>query len=181
MREILASAFILLAVSAASAADRKVAPGESIQAAVDNASSGDRILLGPGTYAERVYVPQGTNGLQFIGRSAVWEGFDGMDVGPCLTLGDSDDVVVKGIAFRNASGCVVGVGERAVLTKCEFRNSSDVAVSIMGDGTRVESCRFVGTTAAAALVGTKTVFRRTSCARPATVGACSWRGGVRGY
>lgn len=160
MRTILASAVVLLAASAAFAADRKVAPGESIQAAVDAASSGDRILLGPGTYAERVFVPHGTNGLQFIGRSSVWEGFDGMDVGPCLTLGDVDDVVVKGISFRNATGCVVGEGERVVVTKCSFRNSSEVAVSIAGDGTRVESCRFVGTTSAVALLGTQTVFRR---------------------
>lgn len=160
MREILASAVVLLAASAAFAADHRVAPGDSIQAAVDVASSGDRILLAPGTYTERVLVPQGTNGLQFIGRNSVWEGFDGVDVGPCLTLGDCDDVVVKGITFRNAIGFVVGAGERAVVTKCEFRNSLDVAVSIAGDATRVESCRFVGTTSAVMLYGTQTVVRR---------------------
>ncbi len=45
---------LALCASTASAADFVVAPSESIQAAIDLASAGDRILVQPGTYLERI-------------------------------------------------------------------------------------------------------------------------------
>ncbi|HII79038.1 MAG TPA: hypothetical protein HA261_01160, partial [Methanosarcina sp.] len=54
---ILSAFFILMAGSGiGTAAEIVVHPGESIQAAVDNASEGDTILVEPGTYDEKVVV-----------------------------------------------------------------------------------------------------------------------------
>jgi hypothetical protein len=50
----LASLLTLLLAPAASATDWTVTPGASIQSAINAASDGDRILIHPGTYAERI-------------------------------------------------------------------------------------------------------------------------------
>ena len=52
IRTLAVVALSLLATSTASAADYHVTPGQSIQAAIDAAVSGDRILVHPGTYQQ---------------------------------------------------------------------------------------------------------------------------------
>ena len=62
----------LLAVAApASAATITVAPGESIQAAVDAAAPGDTVVVQPGTYRETVVIT--TDGVSVRGEGAVLE------------------------------------------------------------------------------------------------------------
>ncbi|MFM7296429.1 MAG: hypothetical protein ACKO4Q_04305, partial [Planctomycetota bacterium] len=50
----LASILALLLAPTAFATDWTVVPGSSIQSAINAASNGDRILIQPGTYAERI-------------------------------------------------------------------------------------------------------------------------------
>jgi len=78
----LIAATTLVTVSAAQAAIHKVHPGESIQAALDVASSGDTVMVWPGTYEENV---GGTYGLRItkdnirlIGKSRRHRGENGM-------------------------------------------------------------------------------------------------------
>lgn len=59
---------VLVAAAPATAARRVVAPGESIQAAIDHASPGDRIVVLPGTYAENLLIT--TDRIRLLGRGA---------------------------------------------------------------------------------------------------------------
>ncbi len=52
--------FLLVSISGiGTAAEIIVQPGNSIQAAVDNASSGDTIIIKPGTYTENINITKG--------------------------------------------------------------------------------------------------------------------------
>jgi hypothetical protein len=153
---------VLASVTAAFAEDFVVGPNaeyETIQEAVDDASAGDRILIGPGTYFERVFVPDGRRGLQLIGRRAVWDGNQGSDRGDCLSI-EADDVVVKGITFRNGWRHVVAQADDLSVLNCTFRGSTGAAIAIDGSGARVESCRFAGTTFGVEISGAEVTIRR---------------------
>src|SRR6188768_1937085 len=68
------SLVLAAAAAPAFAADRKVPSADypTITAAVAAAQPGDRIVVGPGFYAENVVT--NVANLQFIGKKAVWDG-----------------------------------------------------------------------------------------------------------
>ena len=119
MRKTLAFAAILSAASGAWAADRKVgkgAPYTTIQSAVDAAAPGDRILVGPGVYYEKV--SSKTDRLQFIGKKAVWDGTVHGDPGTCLAA-SGDGISVQGFTFRNGQVQVSIDGARGLRLKMQ--------------------------------------------------------------
>jgi hypothetical protein len=125
------------------AADRSVGRGKqfaTIQAAVDAAQAGDRILISPGRYNENVVVT-GKAGLAFIGRrGVVWDGTSDADsVRDCLQF-TGDGLVVSGIEFRNGSVQVLVTGANAKVSRCIFVNSESDSVRAVGDGAKVERC-----------------------------------------
>src|SRR5690606_27061265 len=92
------------AAAASAAAVFTVAPGESIQAAIDRAEAGDRIEVKPGVYHESLTV-DGANvrlvGLRENGARAVLDGQG--------TLNDAvqvsgDGFVIEGFEIRNYQG-----------------------------------------------------------------------------
>lgn len=144
MRTLLALAAVVAAAQVAVAADLKVGKGkpfQTIQAAVDAAAPGDRILVGPGFYAENVVTT--TPGLQFIGKRAVWDGRTDTDSGDCL-YAEGDEIVVRGFTFRNGERHVVLRGDGALVTKCVSRNPDGHAVEVNGAYSRIENCRVAG-------------------------------------
>lgn len=126
-------------VEAQAGNDRTVSPGESIQAALDEAESGDTIIVKKGVYNEALVIR--TSGITLLGEK-------GATVSPgdsrteCEFFGDVDaiciaadfftredgridsrevisDVTVSGFAVRNVRGAGIGVvrGENITITK----------------------------------------------------------------
>ncbi len=105
---------ILCAPASATAASFKVNPGESIQAAVDLAAAGDKIIILPGTYTEThggaAAVRITKDGIKLIGKGNAKKGFviltpgpgnlDGILVQPDVAQPDIVKSMIKGITVQ---------------------------------------------------------------------------------
>lgn len=105
------AAATLVTVSAAEAAVHRVHPGDSIQAALDTASSGDTVLVEPGTYVENVGSIYGLriskDNIRLIGKSRRHKGESGK-----VRLVASGDIQTQG-----------GTGVYAAPVGCEYSAS----------------------------------------------------------
>jgi len=106
------AAATLVTAGVAEAAIHKVHPGESIQAALDAASSGDTVMVWPGTYEENV---GGTYGLRItkdnirlIGKSRRHRGENGMV--RLLASGEVQTQSGTGV-YAAPAGCEYNAGE----------------------------------------------------------------------
>lgn len=124
-------AFLLFRPSDARAADLVVTPGGSIQAAIDAASPGDRVLVAPGTYVEQ---------LDFKGKAIAVIGVkgphqtvvDGGGAGPVVRFANGETVtsrlqgftVTGGAATSGAGGVAVATGAAPAVEDCIIRNNS---------------------------------------------------------
>jgi hypothetical protein len=156
------AALTLFAAAPAALADTLKVPSEygTIQAAVDAAQSGDRVVIAAGNYTENVWVT-GKSDLEI--RGSGWP----VLLGPGALLrveAGSNGVLVRGLEFDNApiqvansSGVVLTKlrihdvataiatdnSGLVVISKCDFQDTSDEAiVDTDSDGFRVEKCRF---------------------------------------
>ena len=139
-------ALILLAKPAL-AADHKV-PSQfpTIGAAVAAALPGDRIMVGPGIYQENVVST--VSNLQFIGKSAVWDGtLTNGNAAACLTS-TGDVVSVQGFTFRAGPGSAPLVsltGNGCKVSKCsaqsrsQFRGAGGRFLKMTGNSNLVDS------------------------------------------
>lgn len=120
----------------------------SVQAAVDDAASGDTILIRPGTYHENVHVPSDKTGLSFIGESG-----DATEVvitdDRCASCDDGDG----GTWGTTGSASVTLDGDDFTAVDLTFENSYDeaangssqaVAVKVNGDRMVFDGVRFIG-------------------------------------
>lgn len=90
------------ALAAPAAADTiNVAPGESIQDAVDSADPGDRVVLLPGVHLE-TEVEVTTPDLEIVGRRATIDG-----QGDTAFFVDADGVTIRSIRFVNCGFAIV--------------------------------------------------------------------------
>lgn len=146
-KTLIATACVAALASAASAADLRVGVGQkyqTIQAAVDAAAAGDRIMVAKGVYSENV--TSNVDGLKFVGaKGAVWDGNIGAVAGVCLA-GNGKNLVVQGFAFRNGSGHVLISGDGARILNCTSSGASSAgdALRINGASGTVQSCSVVG-------------------------------------
>lgn len=150
MRNFVAIALVLAAAGPALAKDLRVGKGqtyESIQAAVDAAAPGDRIVVMPGVYPENVTVT--TERLVFLGKKAVWDGTRGPDdAGTCLS-GAGNGIVVQGFTFRAGTGHVDLQGDGIVVRNCVSSGAPGPAFRITGASARVERSTVRGAGSAA--------------------------------
>lgn len=112
---------VLLSVSSVQAGEWTVAPGVgTLQAAIDQASSGDTLVLKPGTYSGPVNVHRSLT-LLGDGSSVV----DGEGLQHVVTV-TAPDVVIKGLIIRHSGNNLVN-------------EDSAVFITAEGDRTRIES------------------------------------------
>ncbi len=147
-RSLTASILIACTAPFADAAVRKV-PQQftTIANAVTAANSGDTILISPnsasgshGVYTENVNVPNTKVGLKFIGKkNPVW---DGTQASQLVVAGpNNDNVVLRGITFRNGVSQVQITGAHAVIENCTSLSAlDDNAFTIFGDSAQVNDC-----------------------------------------
>lgn len=117
-------------------------PFPTIGAAVAVAVSGDRIMVGPGIYQENVV--SSVSNLQFIGKSAVWDGtLTNGNAAACLTS-TGNVVSVQGFTFRAGpgSGPLMSLtGNRCKVSKCSAQSRSGGRFLLMtGNSNLVDSC-----------------------------------------
>lgn len=109
------SIFLVLVTSTAQSAIHKVRPGDSIQAALDAASSGDTILVEPGTYMENAGGIYGLriskDNIRLIGKARPWWGENGK-----VRIVPADQGQTDG-----------GTGVYAAPPGCEFNDSACAA------------------------------------------------------
>ena len=104
----------------------------TIQAAVDAASNGDRILIAPGTYAERVSTINRASGLSLIGtdgaESTIIDARGAPGTGPAIRVRDGS--LVEGLTVRGDQGDITSfpfVGGAGIL----MRNSGTIRSCII--------------------------------------------------
>ncbi len=152
MRALLTALGVAALAASASAATLKVPQQyETIQEAVDAASSGDTIVVSKGVYYESVYVY--TPGLKIVGKKAVMDGtFEGppalstqagVSYNTCLTVYGSG-VTVQGMQFRNGYSHVYVGTSGVTIEKCVSRNAAYYAIFGGGSDIVVTGNRVVG-------------------------------------
>jgi hypothetical protein len=104
----------------------------SIQAAVDAASEGDTIELGPETFYENVVVEKS---LTIRGAGVDQTVVDGMESAPVFLLQYTLDAILSDMTVQNGSGGVIHEGGylgSLTVEDCTIRNSAGMAVSAVG-------------------------------------------------
>ena len=126
-----------------------VAPGESIQDAVDAAGPADQVTLSAGVYRQVVDVPAGKDGLAIVGKGKVI--LDALDAGegtvPGLAIGSSD-VLVRNLTIRHAAGIGLmasGMGLSGIqLDKVTVLNATGDSIVLEADQVLVQKCTVRG-------------------------------------
>ena len=128
-----------------------VAPGQSIQAAVDAAADGDEIVLDSGLYVETVEVLLKNLSIRGVGSdSTVWEPAFG-----AMLESTFSNLIVEGIAFEHGSGASTAGSTRGgalfiqsstiEIYDCSFYNNRSAgggAVYLSNADAVVSGCRF---------------------------------------
>jgi parallel beta-helix repeat protein len=100
---------------------KHIQPGQSIQAAIDKASHGDRIFVGPGTYAEQLTIK--TDGISLIGKGAILTPPPTPTSNTCSGLAGND---------TEAGICVTGSGVSLAPFATEHRKFISVDTPVSG-------------------------------------------------
>ena len=158
-----ACGFLALLAASTSAMDRLVpAAFPTIQAAVNAALPGDRILVAPGVYQENVVATNAN--LKFIGKNTVWDGtLTNGTAGVCLTA-TGDNLVVQGFIFRAGASSVAQVqitGTNARVARCSSRGPSARFLRVVGNGAVVDTCTLYSVNSTAIeIIGDGAVVRK---------------------
>ncbi len=120
-----------------------VAPGQSIQAAVDRAQPGDRIEVMPGTYNESVTVD--FDDIEFIGLSENGERpvLDGKGKMNDAILASGNNFVISGFEIRDykGNGVVVNKAKNSTFKNVVCHNTGKYGVyPVLCDGVLVDGC-----------------------------------------
>jgi parallel beta-helix repeat protein len=135
------------AESAAAAPAIMVHPGESIQAAIDQAGSGGRVEIQPGTYREHLLIS--TPGLVLAGlgdQAVVLENPGGSNDGIRVT-DEADGVVIQNIVVRGfgANGVILLRVDDFVLRRIRAENNGKYGLfPIRSNRGRIEQCTTSG-------------------------------------
>ncbi len=133
-----------------------VAPGQSIQAAVDRAEAGDRVEVLPGVYHQTITVDRA--GIELVGLSINGERpvLDGQGTLPDAVLGSAGDFTIQGFIIRHytGNGIVVNKAKNVVFRDLVVEDAGLYAVyPVECDGVLVEGCVVSGAKDAGIYVG----------------------------
>ena len=140
-------AMICVVSAPAFAADRVVGigPGKfaTVQAAVDAAGAGDRVVVPRGVFRENVNVNK--SDIQIVGLTgAVIDGtLDANTRGACISI-NGDDVTVQSLTLRAGTNLVAGTGARIQVSRCTLRTSTSAAIDITGTAPSATNCAVRG-------------------------------------
>ena len=106
--------FVLLFLTPfAAASDITVGPGQSVQAAIDLAGPGDRVLVQPGTYTEQIDF--GGKDIQVVGvAGAAQTVLDGAGAGPVVRFSGGETVTTRLAGLTVTGGTFSGFGAGGV-------------------------------------------------------------------
>ncbi len=120
-----------------------MAPGQSIQAAVDRARPGDRIEVLPGTYSESVTVDFDDIELVGIVERGLRPVLDGKGTMNDAVLASGNNFVISGFEIRNykGNGVVVNKAQNATFRNLVCQNTGKYGVyPVLCNGVLVEGC-----------------------------------------
>jgi parallel beta-helix repeat protein len=120
-----------------------VAPGQSIQAAVDRARPGDRIQVLPGTYSETVTID--FDDIELVGtvQSGERPVFDGKNTMNDAVLASGNNFLISGFEIRNykGNGVVVNKAKNATFKNLVCHNTGKYGVyPVLCQGVLVDGC-----------------------------------------
>ena len=99
-----------------------VGSGESVQAAIDSASNGDRIEIAAGSFQEGIDL--GGKSLTLVGAGAASTTIGGTSVAVCLTAAGGD-LIVESLSFAGCDTLVAAAGGSFTFTDVELWGSDD--------------------------------------------------------
>ncbi len=121
-KRVVATVAVLTLTASSAAADTLRVPRQfdTIGEALAVAATGDRVLVAPGTYRENVVVD--LDGVELVGRNAVWDGtVDGI-LGACVVV-NGDANLIQGFTFRNCTTGAHTRGDGNSVSRCRARNA----------------------------------------------------------
>jgi len=120
-----------------------VAPGQSIQSAVDRARPGDRIQVLPGTYSESVTIDFDDIELVGVTQNGERPVFEGKGTMNDAVLASGNNFVISGFEIRNykGNGVVVNKAKNATFKNLVCQNTGKYGVyPVLCQGVLVEGC-----------------------------------------
>ncbi len=133
-----------------------VAPGQSIQAAVDRAQAGDRVEVSPGVYPQSVLVDR--DGIELVGMVVNGERavLDGQKTMADAVQGSGSNLTIEGFTIRNytGNGIVINKAKNVTFRDLVVEDSGLYAVyPVECHGVLVEGCVVSGAQDAGIYVG----------------------------
>jgi len=147
MRTVLAAAgavlgALLLAATASAATRRVPAQYDTIQEAVDAASSGDTIAVSGGVFYENVTV--NTSNLKIVGKNTILDATVGASNGTGFTV-NGNGVTIQGFRIRNGSNGVYVQADDCHVLKCTFTGQTTYGAYVSQyPGFQAVGCVFTG-------------------------------------
>ena len=134
----------------------RVGPGQSIQAAIDRCTAGDRVEVEPGVYRQTIVIDKDGVTLVGLNRDGERAVLDGGGALADAVQSSADDLVVAGFVIRNykGNGILASKAQRVVFRDLIVDNAGLYGVyPVECAGVLVEGCTVSGISDAAIYVG----------------------------
>ena len=119
-----------------------VNPGESIQTAIDNAQSGDTVIVNSGTYFENITI---TKQIKLEGESASATIINGGGVAFGIQIYQTDSVIIKALTLKNSNTAISIFSSNDTKIEGVVIKECGTGIDANNDiGLRIRECEFTG-------------------------------------